>query len=77
MLYDVYKVSPGIYRYVGPYEPDDERSDVIRERHDGYIWTVRDIAEAKRAAMDDHADSGARGGLVTRMLTIEQAETQL
>jgi hypothetical protein len=78
MLYDVYKLSPGVYRYVGPYKHDDRRAAALREKSDQYLTTVKDRDEdGSDAVYEDHAKSGAVGGVISRTISVADAEATL
>ena len=73
MLYDVYKLSPGDYRYVGPYRHDDPAAHALMTASERYVVTVNNLDEAAAAAQDDHHESGGQGGLISRTMSVAEA----
>lgn len=73
MLYDVYKLSPGVYRYVGPYVHDDPTAHALMRASDRYVVTVNSLDAASDAAQDDHMEAKAPGGVVSRLMSVQDA----
>jgi hypothetical protein len=74
MLIDIYAISPGIYWFVH-YTPDlDEKADVLRARLEGaYLTTTNNASAADDVAREDFRGPG---GMVTRLLPLEEAMTR-
>jgi hypothetical protein len=73
MLYDVYKLSPGVYRYVGPYRDGDRAAHALMEGSKRYVMTVNNLDAASDVAHEDHAESNATGGVVSRTMSVAEA----
>lgn len=76
MLYDVYIISPGEYRYVGPYRHDDPAAHKLMETSDGYVTTVGSLSDAMDAAADDNQERGGRG-VIGKSMTLDEAIARL